>query len=673
MRTESVIGILLSIVVIYSLLTSVALPILGWIFPTSASSEAQIWTEGNNSASTTSYSNAKLEGFDKTEGKWSSGSLSGWEELDWVPYRIGFKDLPEGYSSYIFKVYHNNLLDNEDGVDRLRDFHAADEDGNPVAGSVTVSGPYYNTPGKGCDRDIYYALSVRFRAASPGLTWYVYWQAHLAFGASKWPGSSLHAYTDISGTRGKNQDIGINVPPDPTGSISGSEWNDLNRNGVWDLDELGLSEWTIQLYSFDSVESTWIHLVDENTDAAGVHTFSRLVKGNYCLAEIIQDNWIQTYPSAGIHSVALSEGENRSGLDFGNSLAVRHVVVSISPSYQSAQPSTTLNYTVTVTNTGDVVDNYALSASDNAGWGASVSPESLILFPGASDNATLSVTVPEHAVSCTEDNIRVIVTSQADNTVSDFDTCVAHAKEVRREVEVSISPSYQSAPAGTTLSYTVIVRNTGNITDNYALTVSDDFNWDLSLFENRFEDVAPDQDRTAMLNVTIPETAVPSTEDNITVIATSRGDSGVSDDDSCIAHAFLPKADFSLVTLYKVALDLNLWIDNGSKLVVKFYTWTSAYQGENIVWSGATPAHVTMLEDVSHPENKAVETAMLVLTTDNAENVISTVATFTVTRDSLAGRLVDINLEWPFASLEERAVMNSEVLDKYLQWPFAPY
>ena len=210
MRTESVVGILLSIVVIYSLLTSVVLPILGWTFPTSASSEAQIWTEdaegnirtdfepdetvyirgfgfnlnaqievtitrpdntvdqgstlgdgngnfvyayllngihgtyyvtatdGVNSASTPFDDSPKLQGFDKETREWSSGSLSGWEELDWVPYRIMFKDLPEGYSSYIFKVYHNNLLDNEDGVDRLRDFRVGDEDGNPVTGSVNV-------------------------------------------------------------------------------------------------------------------------------------------------------------------------------------------------------------------------------------------------------------------------------------------------------------------------------------------------------------------------------------------------------------------------------------------------------------------------------------------------------------------------------------------------------
>jgi len=67
-----------------------------------------------------------------------------------------------------------------------------------------------------------------------------------------------------------------------------------------------------------------------------------------------------------------------------------------------------------------------------------------------------------------------------------------------------------------------------------------------------------------------------------------------------------------------------------------------------------------------------VKKAVLVLTTDNTENVISTIATFTVTRDVLAGRLVAIYLECSFASPERLDDLWKEITDLYLQWPFAP-
>ncbi len=255
----------------------------------------------------------KLEGFDKTSGKWSTGNLDGWKELDWVPYRIEFSDLPEGASSYTFNVYHNNLLDDKVGFDRLGGFRVGDEDGNPVTGSVTVSGPFYETLGKWGDKDIYYTITVSFTTPSPRLSWYFYWQAHLAYGASGWPGSSLHAYADISGK------VSINVPPTPVGSISGYKWNDLNRDGTWDPNEQGLSGWTIQLYSFDSFESAWIHLADENTDSTGRYTFA-LVAGNYRLYEVLNGNWTQTFPPSGYHEIVLSEGETKDNINFGNFL-----------------------------------------------------------------------------------------------------------------------------------------------------------------------------------------------------------------------------------------------------------------------------------------------------------------------------------------------------------------
>ena len=79
-------------------------------------------------------------------------------------------------------------------------------------------------------------------------------------------------------------------------------------------------------------------------------------------------------------------------------------------------------------------------------------------------------------------------------------------------------------------------------------------------------------------------------------------------------------------------------------------------------------------ENARHPENIGVKKARLDLTTDNTENVISTIATFPVTRDTLNGRLVDIYVkEWPFATPDRLDDLWKEITDLYLQWPFAPW
>jgi len=131
-------------------------------------------------------------------------------------------------------------------------------------------------------------------------------------------------------------------------------------------------------------------------------------------------------------------------------------------------------------------------------------------------------------------------------------------------------------------------------------------------------------------------------------------------------------AVFSLENLYKVRLEIDLWLYAGSKLVLKFCTYGDAYENENVIETFTPSARVEENVDVPHPQGRPVEKARLDLTTDNTEDVISTIATFTVDRNALNGRITAIYLEWPFASPERRNELNSEIVGIYLQWPFAP-
>ena len=69
-------------------------------------------------------------------------------------------------------------------------------------------------------------------------------------------------------------------------------------------------------------------------------------------------------------------------------------------------------------------------------------------------------------------------------------------------------------------------------------------------------------------------------------------------------YAIGQRAKFSLVTLYEIGLDVHLWLEEGSKLILKFNTYMGDNQGDNLVWENVTPAHVVLLENIPHPQGK---------------------------------------------------------------------
>jgi parallel beta-helix repeat protein len=110
---------------------------------------------------------------------------------------------------------------------------------------------------------------------------------------------------------------------------------------------------------------------------------------------------------------------------------------------------------------------------------------------------------------------------------------------ILRGVKVSISPSYQSGAPCTWLEYQVTVTNTGTENDSFDLAVSDNAvpSWNPTLVDNKLDNVPPGENRTTTLRVHVSENAENCTNNVLTVTAISQSDPGVSDSDSCIAHA----------------------------------------------------------------------------------------------------------------------------------------
>jgi uncharacterized repeat protein (TIGR01451 family) len=208
----------------------------------------------------------------------------------------------------------------------------------------------------------------------------------------------------------------------------------------------------------------------------------------------------------------------------------RGIEVRISPYYQSGVPSSWLDYTIIISNTGNENDNFSLAVSDDItlNWNSTLDNNRFDNVPsGENRQTTLRVYIPDNAIGGTSDNIHVIATGTG---VSDSDSCIAQVTIVRG-VEVSISPSSQSGFNGATLTYTVTVSNMGNVADTYSLTATDNSGWSPTVPSPLT--VQPFTSGEVTLSVTIPSGAIGDTTDNIVVTATG---TGVWNSTDCLAH-----------------------------------------------------------------------------------------------------------------------------------------
>jgi hypothetical protein len=127
-----------------------------------------------------------------------------------------------------------------------------------------------------------------------------------------------------------------------------------------------------------------------------------------------------------------------------------------------------------------------------------------------------------------------------------------------------------------------------------------------------------------------------------------------------------------LENLYKVGLEKDLWLYQGSKLVVKFFDYMDSPENEVVIETFSPIWQLVENENVPHPSGIGVKKARLDLTTENTGEVISTLASFTVTKDDLWNRIVAILGQWPDATSAQKDALWSEIVAILGQWPDAP-
>jgi hypothetical protein len=153
------------------------------------------------------------------------------------------------------------------------------------------------------------------------------------------------------------------------------------------------------------------------------------------------DSWAAVGPISTYNFVVIDVFENKTlrlnAVDANGSVIDTFTIykinmpkVSISPASQVRIPGSTLNYTVTVANIGNVDnDNYVLTVTDNENWAPTLDENRFEnVSPGENRTTTLRITIPENAAADINDNISVTVRSQEDTNVTDTATCVAVVK-----------------------------------------------------------------------------------------------------------------------------------------------------------------------------------------------------------------------------------------------------
>ncbi|MEM0053766.1 MAG: SdrD B-like domain-containing protein [Nitrososphaeria archaeon] len=296
-----------------------------------------------------------LEGYTlEPHPKWTDGVLKGYQEDEWVLYRLEMKGVSE--KTYYISNYHDNELNSIIGIDECANFKVYNETWSEASSDevvFSVSGPFYQTPHQ--IKEIYYIWEVSFSQKAVGKTYYLYWEAHLATGSSEWPGAKLHTRTNATG----NQDVPIMAPPSPQGADLA-----LKKSGP---QYAHIGETITYTYTVTNNGPASAVDVEVNDDKAGQATYVSGDTNNNGKLDV-GETWtftatykiLETDPDPLKNIATVTSETNDPNLSNNQdywSVDILHpgIMVEKSAGKEKAYAGDDITYTITVTNTGDCI------------------------------------------------------------------------------------------------------------------------------------------------------------------------------------------------------------------------------------------------------------------------------------------------------------------------------
>ena len=200
-----------------------------------------------------------------------------------------------------------------------------------------------------------------------------------------------------------------------------------------------------------------------------------------------------------------------------------HVALAPASAARSGDPGAMVTYTLVLTNTGNALDTFTLTAGSSMAFTTTVTPSSVgPLSAGASRSVTVTVQIPAGAAGGLTDAATLTATSQGDASQSARSTLTTTVNLVRH-VALAPTSAAQLGNPGTTVTYTLVLTNAGNASDTFTLTVGGAA-FTTTVAPSSVGPLSAGASRSVTVTVQIPAGAAGGLTDAATLTATSQGD-----------------------------------------------------------------------------------------------------------------------------------------------------
>ena len=116
-------------------------------------------------------------------------------------------------------------------------------------------------------------------------------------------------FTYVAGTIDLSFDAGIYIPTPLTSEVGDKVWNDINNNGIQDLNETGVAGVTVTLYDVNNLP-----VANTITDADGLYNFANVNPGTYSVGFSLPIGYIFSTPTQGADTEKDSDPNTTSGI-----------------------------------------------------------------------------------------------------------------------------------------------------------------------------------------------------------------------------------------------------------------------------------------------------------------------------------------------------------------------